>query len=158
MGKRGALVLALMLCTRSLLAVDEGKAKYIGGTLADPGLKVGEEQPINLKGEDQLFYANGKLIIPWSSVLDVEYGQKVGHRIGTAILLGPIALFKKAKHHYVTVAYKDKGDKEQAVVLEFDKDDIRMALASLKARTGKEITFQDENARKAMGGGASRPE
>jgi hypothetical protein len=38
-------------------------------------------------------------------------------------------------------------------VLEFDKDDIRMALAAFKARTGKDITYQDAEARKQMAGG-----
>jgi hypothetical protein len=132
-------------------AVGGGKAVYVGGTIS--GIKEKTEGPINLKGEQRLLFNNGTLEIPWSAIEDVEYGQKVGHRVATAILLSPIALFKKARHHYVTVAYKDAARKDQAVVFEFDKDDIRMALATFKARTGKEITYQDDEARKQMGGG-----
>jgi hypothetical protein len=145
-----AVAIAGLLIPLLAQAVDKGKAKFVGGTVAV--VKEGKEEPINLKGDEKLFYANGALEIPWNSIEDVEYGQKVGHRIGQAILLSPLVLFKKARHHYVTVAYKDSARKDQAVVFEFDKDDIRIALATFKARTGKEITYQDPEARKQMGG------
>ncbi len=54
----------------------------------------------------------------------------------------------------MTLNYKDAAEKDQAVVFEFDKDDIRMVLATVKARTGREIAFTDEEARKQMGGGS----
>jgi hypothetical protein len=150
----GLLVLASL--ATPALAVGDGKAKLIGTTV-EFGVKEKSEAPINLKGDEKLVFGNGQFELPWSSVQDVEYGQKVGHRIGTAILISPVALFKKARHHYVTLAYKDAAGKDQAVVFEFGKGDIRMALATLKARTGKEITFQDDNARKQMGGGLAAP-
>jgi hypothetical protein len=150
---------AVSLVSLSLVApahaVDKGKAVYIGGTIS--GIKEKSQSHINLKDDTALQYsaAGGGLTIPWASVEELEYGQKVGHRIGTAILLSPLALFKKARHHYVTVTYKDAEDKGQAVVFEFGKGDIRQTLAILKARTGKDITFTDEEARKQMGGGLS---
>jgi hypothetical protein len=153
MRKSGIALVAIagLLLPSFAQAVDKGKAKFVGGTITV--VKEGTEAPINVRGEEKLFFANGALEIPWKSIEDVEYGQKVGHRIGQAILFGPVALFKKARHHYVTVAYKDAARKDQAVVLEFDKDDIRMALAAFKARTGKDITYQDAEARKQMAGG-----
>lgn len=83
----------------SVTAFGTGKAVYIGGTVS--GIKEKSESPINLKGETALQYGVG-LTIPWASVGEVEYGQKVGHRIGQAILLSPLVLFKKSRHHYVT--------------------------------------------------------
>jgi hypothetical protein len=133
------------------LAVDKGKAIYIGGTIAS--IKEKTQGPINLKDEAALFYMNGQLTIPWEKISEVEYGQKVGHRVATAILLSPLALFKKARHHYVTLNYTDKESKDQAVVFEFDKNDIRPALAILRARTGKEVSYLDDEAKKQMGGG-----
>lgn len=154
---RGVLVPLLAVSVAApAVAVGKGKAKFVGGTVAP--VKEGSESPIDLKGDAKLVCADGRLEIPWASIEDVEYGQKVGHRIATAILLSPLALFKKARHHYVTLAYKDGQGKDQAVVLEFDKDDIRMALASFRARTGKEITYQDDEARKQMGGKEQRKE
>jgi hypothetical protein len=152
MNRSSVPLLALLLVgiATPTFAVGKGKAVYIGGTIS--GIKEKSEAPINLKDETSLKYSGG-LTIPWTNVQEVEYGQKVGHRIGTAILLSPLALFKKARHHYVTVNYKDSSEKDQAVVFEFGKDDIRLALATIKARTGKELTFTDEEARKQLGGG-----
>jgi len=143
-------LVVLAVLAPSANAVGTGKAVYIGGTIS--GIKEKSESPINLKDETALQYGGG-LTIPWASVGEVEYGQKVGHRIGQAIFLSPLVLFKKSRHHYVTVNYKDTAEKDQAVVFEFDKDDIRMALTTLKTRTGKAITFTDDEARKQMGGG-----
>jgi hypothetical protein len=145
----GVSLLILSIAAPSL-AVGKGKAIYVGGTIA--GIKEKSEAPINLKDETALQYGGG-LTIAWAGVQEIEYGQKVGHRIGQAILLSPLVLFKKAHHHYVTVNYKDPAAKEQSVVFEFDKDDIRSALAVFKARSGKDITFTDDEARKQMGGG-----
>ncbi len=35
------------------------------------------------------------------------------------------------------------------MVFKVDKDDIRMMLVSLEARTGRKVEFQDDDARKA---------
>jgi len=142
----------------SALAVKKGKAKFIGATFEVAGLKEKTDYPIDLKADDRLVYADGVVEIPWEAMEDVEYGQKVGHRIATAILLSPLALFKKARHHYVTIAYSDDDGTDQAIVIEFDKGDIRMALATFRARTGNDITYQDEEAEKQMGGGKNKKE
>ena len=41
-------------------------------------------------------------------------------------------------------------------MLEFDSGDIRMVLASLKARTLQTIVMQDEDAKKTMGGAVEK--
>jgi hypothetical protein len=148
------LTAAMLVCSASAaLAVDKGKAKYIGGTVASIPEK--SEGPIDLKGEDKLVFMpekGSRLEIPWTSVEELEYGQKVGRRWRTAILVAPIALLSKARKHFVTVSFKDAADKPQAAVFEFDKSDIRQNLAIFRTRCGKEITYQDEEARKQMGG------
>jgi hypothetical protein len=138
-----------------VLGVGKGKAKYVGGTLAS--ITERTEGAIDLKGEDKLVFIPKKgslLEIPWTSIDEIEYGQKVGRRVATAILVSPLALFSKARKHFVTVSFKDANGKDQAVVFEFDKNDIRQTLTILKVRTGKEIIYQDEEAKKQMGGGA----
>jgi len=88
----------------------------------------------------------------------LEYGQKAGRRIGAAIgytvLLGPLGLltlFSKKRNHYLTIGYKDENGKEQAAVIELGKDIVRATLPIVKARSGKEIVYQDEEARKSSG-------
>ena len=148
-----AVALAMSLASaKPCLAVGKGKAKYMGGMAV--GVKEKAEGPFDLKGEQTLVW-NGegsRLEIPWTSIAEMEYGQKVARRWRSAILLSPIALLSKARKHFVTVSYKDSAGKDQAAVFEFDKDDIRQVLATLKARSGKDVTYQDEEAQKQMGG------
>ncbi len=137
------------------LGVDKGKAKYVGGTMAS--IPDQTEGPIDLKGSEKLVFTPKKgssLEIPWASIQEIEYGQKVGRRIKSAIFLSPIAIFAKARKHFVTISFKDADGKDQAAVFEFDKNDIRQNLTIFKVRTGKEITYQDEEAKKQMGSGS----
>lgn len=134
-------------------ALGKGKAVYMGGTVTSIADKA--EGRIDLKSEERLVFspkAGATLEIPWASISDVEYGQKAGRRVVMAVVLSPLALFSKNRKHYVTFTWKDAEDKEQAAVLQFDKEDIRPALSIIRVRTGKEITFQDEEAQKQMGG------
>ena len=136
-----------------VFAVKKGQAKYIGGTTKT--IAENAEGPIDLTNEKRLTFIpknSAILEIPWDRVSQLEYGQKVARRWRSAILLSPLALFHKARKHFVTITYQNQDKAEQAVVLEFDNDDIRMVLASLKARTLQTIVMQDEQAKKQMGG------
>lgn len=149
-----ATMMAVVSLSPSVSAVDKGKALYVGGTLT---VKEKAEGPIDIKGSEQLVFSPKKeaaVTIPWANVSEVEYGQKAGRRIKTAIFLSPLALFGKSRHHYVTLSYRDVAGADQAAVFEFDKDDIRPTLAIIRARTGKDILMQDEEAQKQMGGSA----
>lgn len=154
MRNRMLLMAAFVALTLPAYPVDKGKAKFMGGTLT--GIKEKTDGAIDLKGDAALNWVGEKgarIEILWPSITELEYGQKVGFRWRSAILFSPLALFSKARKHFVTISFKDKDDKEQAAVFEFDKDEIRMAMASMKARTGKDFIFQDEQAKKQMGGG-----
>lgn len=139
-------VFLLAALVPSTFAVKRGEAKFIGGTITT--IREDAEGPISLTNEKRLtFMPKGSetLEIPWDRVSQLEYGQKVTRRKTTALL-------SKSRRHYVTITYQDQEKVEQAVVLEFDHDDVRMVLASLKARTLQTIIFQDEEARREMGG------
>lgn len=158
MNRRHAVVAVVAFCVCSpALGVEKGKAKYMGGTLS--GIPEKTDGAIDVRDNEKLRWigdkGKGRFEIPWASVTDLEYGQKASRRWRTAILISPIALFAKARKHYVTFSYKDGDGADQGAVFEFDKDDIRQVLVVIKARTGKEITYQDEEAKKQMGGGAA---
>lgn len=152
-----AVALAVAICIPAL-AVDKHKAKFMGGTLS--GIAEKTDGPIDVQGSDKLTWfadrGQGRIEVPWSTVIELEYGQKAGRRLKSAIFLSPVMLFTKARKHFVTISYKDGDGKEQGIVFEFDKDDIRQVLLILKTRTGKEIVFQDEEAKKQMGEGAKK--
>jgi hypothetical protein len=82
----------------------------------------------------------------------LEYGQKAGRRVGLAIAVSPLALLSKKRKHFLTVNYLDDTEKQQAVVLELGKDIVRTTLATLEARSGRKIEYQDEEARKSSKG------
>ena len=149
--------LASLVVGPAAFGLEKGKAVYIGGTITTINDKT--EGQIDLKNEERLIFrpkSGSPLAIPWSAIAEMEYGQKAGRRMVMAVALSPIALFSKNRKHYVTFTWKEPEGKDQVAVLQFDKNDIRPALAILKARTGKEITFQDEEAQKQMGGGAAK--
>jgi hypothetical protein len=125
------------------------KTMYVGGTVSS--IKEGSEGVSSAKDEkDFVFtYEGGKLAIPYDRVNDLEYGQKAGRRLGLAIAVTWMALFSKKRKHFLTVGYKDENDKQQAAVFELGKNIVRVTLASLEARTGRKVEYEDEEARKS---------
>lgn len=131
-------------------AADPGvKAQFIGGTL--PGVKAKSGARIDLTGADALRFHCGRtdLRIDYKKVVTLEYGQNVSRRYAAAILISPVLLLSKSRRHYVTIGYTDEAGNQQALVFRVEKGDIRMVLASLEARTGRRVEFQDDEARKS---------
>ena len=89
--------------------------------------------------------------VAFQRVDTLEYGQNVSRRYAAAILISPILLFSKTRKHYVTMGYLDAQGKQQVLVFRVEKGDIRSVLASLQARTGRRVEYQDDDARKAGG-------
>jgi hypothetical protein len=154
----------------ALAKVDAKKAAYFGGSV---GIFAGAKEPIQgrldttdpghliLTAEKAPFDGH-QLKIAYEKIEDLEYGQKAGRRVGAAVgytvLLGPLGLltlFSKKRNHYLTIAYKDEKGESQVAVLELGKDIVRATLPIVKTKSGKEITYQDEEARKAAGGAKS---
>lgn len=144
-----ALVLLFLLtATPGARGGDPGaKATYVGGSL--PGL------PDSVKGrilttETAVFRFDAKELaaeIPWDRINMLEYGQRVGRRIGMAILVSPLFLMSKSRKHFLTISYVDERDRQQALVFQLDKDRVRSVLVSMEARTGLRVEFQDNEAR-----------
>jgi hypothetical protein len=147
--------IALLLCVCYLFelaafaGLGSSKTMYVGGTVN--AIKDGTEGTSSAKDEKAFLfdYKTGKLTIPYDRIDSLEYGQKAGRRLGLAIAVTPLALFSKKRKHFLTIGYKDEDDKQQAVVLELGKDVIRTTLATLEARSGRKIEYQDDEARKS---------
>jgi len=60
-------------------------------------------------------------------------------------------LFSKKRKHYVTIGFTDDNGLEQVSIFELGKDLVRITLPVLKARSGKDIIYQDEEAKKHAG-------
>ena len=154
-------VLAVVVET---FATDSKGAAYYGGTMTTfNGAKDPVEGSLDTTNEHALVFAatdkafRGKTFsIPYGRVIDLEYGQKAGRRVGTAVattvLLGPIglvALLSKKRKHFLTVGFKDDAGKDQVAVIELGKDIVRTTLPIVETRSGKKVEYQDEEARKS---------
>jgi hypothetical protein len=143
------LVFAFMFESFAWAGLGSDKTMYVGGTVTS--IKEGTEGTSTAKDENLFVfnYQGGKLEVPYEKINDLEYGQKAGRRLGVAIAVTWVALFSKKRKHFLTVGYKDENDKQQAAVFELGKNVVRVTLASLEARTGKKIEYEDDEARKS---------
>ena len=144
-----ATLLLALTATPAVHALGKEKAMYVGGTApvapkTEGTLATSDEEKLLFIAED----GGGVIEIPWKKMDDAEYGQKVGRRVKTAILLTPLALFSKARKHYLTISYKDKKGENQSAVFELGKELVRTTLTVVETRMGRKITYQDEEAAK----------
>lgn len=153
---RRTLALALVCVVgfeTAAFAVGKEKAEYVGGTVGNLAPKT--EGVLATSDPERLMFvaekSGGILEIPYKKITDLEYGQKVGRRWKSAILLSPVAIFMKGRKHYVTITYSDKEGKDQAAIFELGKDIVRPTLTILETRAGRKVTYQDEEAAKARG-------
>ncbi len=145
-----AFVLASIAAAPAAFALDKEKAMYVGGTASVPPKSEGVLSTSD--SEKMMFVAEkggGMIEIPWKRIDEAEYGQKVGRRVKTAIFLSPIALLSKGRKHYLTISYKDKSDEMQSAVFELGKELVRTTLTVVETRSGRKITYQDEEAAKS---------
>ena len=144
-----ALMAAIFFIHPLLWAVGSKNTEYVGGTITS--IKEQTEGKSSTTSETAFVftYKNGSLTIPYDRVDSLEYGQKAGRRVGMAIAISPIALLSKKRKHFLTVNYTTEDGKQQAVVFELGKDIVRVTLSVLEARTGRQIEYQDEEARKS---------
>lgn len=117
-----------------------------------PGLAAKSSALLDLTGADAMLFSSGQteLRIDYRKVNSLEYGQTVSRRYAAAVLISPVLLLSKARKHFVTVGYVDTEGNQQALVFRVEKGDIRTVLASMEARTGRRVEFQDDEARKSI--------
>lgn len=158
------LLVVVLFAEHVVFALGAKNAAYFGGTITVYGnpkdpvegqLDTAKESALVFTPQDKK-RSGQTFSIPYGKVTDLEYGQKAGRRvgaaIGTTILLGPIgllSLFSKKRKHFLTIGFKDEADKDQVAVMELGKDIVRTTLAIVQTRSGKEIQFQDDEARKS---------
>ncbi len=158
------LIFSFITAATGLAGIGSRKAAYHGGTTREKdflGAKEAVEGYLDTDNETELRFEyslnerHKAYAIPYKRFIDIEYGQKVGRRVGasiaTAILISPVGLFmllSKKRKHFITVGYLDDSGKEQVAVFELGKDIVRTTLRILEARSGKKVAYQDEDAKK----------
>ena len=143
-------VLALAVSLAPLPGAEPGsKAHYVGGTVS--AIRQKSALIVDVTGSDTLSLRLGRqaVSVPYRDINTLEYGMRVNRRYLEAVLISPLFLVAKKRTHFLTIGYEDSEGKQQAVILEVNKDAIRPLLVSLEARTGRRVEYQDEEARKA---------
>jgi hypothetical protein len=140
---------ASISCALPSNAAGQGRAEYVGGTATK--VDSGTQGSIDVgDGHYFAFYAKKTQVrVPYDHINVLEYGQKVDRRLLIAVIISPMFLLSKKRAHFLTIGYTDEEGNHQALVFRVDKNGIRATLASLEARTGVRIEYQDEEARKA---------
>jgi hypothetical protein len=145
-----ALLTALAVASLPLSAGHPGAhAEYVGGTRADiPNNNAGDIEVL-----DNTYFIflsrKTKIKIPYDRINLLEYGQKVDRRYLAAAIISPVFMFAKKRQHFLTLGFQDEHDMQQALIFKVDKNDIRVALVALEARTGQQVRYQDDEARMA---------
>jgi hypothetical protein len=148
------MIRSLLLCVLlagALAAQPGAKTQFVGGT--PPGIDPKATARLDLTGADDMVFRSksGDVRVAFQRVNTLEYGQNVSRRYAAALLVSPILLLSKTRKHYITLGYTDVEGKQQVLVFQVDKRDIRTVLAGLQARTGRRVEYQDDDARKAGG-------
>jgi hypothetical protein len=124
-------------------------AEYVGGTRPDlPPNNSGE-----IEVSDRVYFVftskHTRVRIPFERINLLEYGQKVDRRYLAAVIISPLFMLAKKREHFLTVGFQGDDGAQEAMVFKVDKNDIRLALVTLEARTGQAIQYQDDEARLA---------
>jgi hypothetical protein len=123
------------------------RAEYIGGTRAD----IPAESSGDITVSDQVYFVfvskQTRVKVPYERINLLEYGQKVDRRYLEAVVISPLFMLSKKRQHFLTVGFQDDDGHQQALVFKVSKNDIRLTLVALEARTGQTVRFQDEEAR-----------
>lgn len=142
------LFFAVLSCAGWAEAAHDGsRAEYLGGTRTDiPAKNAGE-----IRVTDDVYFVfvskHTAIKIPYERINDLEYGQNVNRRYVAAAVISPLFMLAKKREHFLTIGFQDNEGRQQALMFRVDKNDIRLTLVALEARTGQRVEFQDEEAR-----------
>jgi hypothetical protein len=145
----------LMAAAPAQAAVRGEAAAYVGGTVT--AIKAGTQGRLDLADKKVLrFVYEGKTYeLAYAQIETMEFGQKVGRRVGSTVALGVTTLgvmalpmlFSKKKKHFLTIGFKEADGSGGALVLELSKNIVRTVIPTLEARTGKKVELEEGTAK-----------
>ncbi len=134
---RKILVVGLLL-TLSLsfpaLAVEDGQAIYVGGSVA--GVTAGVIGHLDTTSDTELIfqYSGNKLAIPYNAIQSFEYSRDVTRHLGVLPAIAAGLLKARRHQHFFRISYRDSNQVEQAAVFEVPKHMPRTLRAVLETR------------------------
>lgn len=143
------LLLFVLLLPEVLLGVSGKQVRYAGGTIAE--IAQNAVGVLDLSDQAAVFTTkNGKakVSMPYAAIHSLEYGQKAGRRVAAAVIISPLFLFSKKRKHFLTIEFTDADSKKQGAVFELSKGIVSRTLGTLETRTGKQIVYESDEARR----------
>ena len=77
--------------------------------------------------------------IPYDKIQTMIYERSAHSRIAAAILINPLALFIKRKHHWFTFHYELEDSTKASILLRLDKKDEKRFRQVAPVRAGKNV-------------------
>ena len=96
-------------------------------------------------GEDSVRYPGYEVIIRYDRMSDLTYSHSKHWRVVSAILLSPVTLFSRRKHHWLSWNYVDDAGKKHSVILRIDKKEEKLYRRQVPVLTGLELKIETEN-------------
>ena len=138
----------LLVSTVGASASRQGsRAEYIGGTRPDIPANSSGDIEVTDKVYFVFFSGHMQVKVPYERINLLEYGQKVDRRVLAAVVISPLFMLAKKRQHFLTLGFQDDDGQQQAMVFRVNKNDVRLTLVALEARTGQQVQYQDEEAR-----------
>jgi hypothetical protein len=132
------------------LAGDFGdRVEYVGGTISVLPSKI--DGLINTRQDDIFVFKTKRYTVqvPYDKINELEYGQRVGRRYAEARLISPVFLLSKTRKHFLTVGFTDDRGRQQAMIFQVGKNEVRSMLVVLEAKSGRRVEYQDDDARRS---------
>ncbi len=150
------LVASLLWNSLAVAAVRGKSARYVGGTIAV--FKEAVDGKWDLLENAAVFTAkksSGQVTIPYDKIESLEYGQKVGRRLGAAtagaLIVSPaflFLLFSKKRKHFLSISFTDEQGNKQGAVFELAKGIVKESLTTLETKSGKKVEYESDEAQK----------
>ncbi len=125
----------LLLLSLPAVALDDGHAKYVGGTV--PGVNAGVIGRLNTTSETSLIFeqAGNKIEIPYAAIESYQYSTEVSAHLGVLPAIA-VRLVKRRRHsHFFRISYRGQDSAVQVVVLEVPKHMPHTLEAILQTRS-----------------------
>jgi hypothetical protein len=124
-----------LLVSLPAFALDDGHAKYVGGTVA--GVTVGAVGRLDTTSDTSLIFehAGDKVEIPYASIQSFEYSKEVARHLGVLPTI-VVGLLKVRQHrHFFRISYRAPGAAAaQVSIFEVPKHMPRTLQAILQTR------------------------
>jgi hypothetical protein len=125
----------LLLLSLSASALENGHAKYVGGTL--PGVTAGTVGRLYTTSETTLIFehAGSKVEIPYASIESHKYSKEVARHLGVLPTIAVVLLKVRQHRHFFRISYRVPGAAvAQVVIFEVPKQMPRTLEAILQTR------------------------